>query len=157
MTTLTMRTRGDREFTALGRRFEQAAAELSYRLSGALQEEGQQALAEVRAAWLGVEVQSSRGGGGSTGLRARVAAATVAKPHPGGVTIEVESGRVGDYGRTLVYGLNGMGRWRHPVFGNDLVWAQQYGQEVFYRTLRGRGWESRLQRVVDDVAREIRG
>lgn len=157
MTTITMRTRGDREFVALARRFEQAAGGLSYRLTGALQEEGQQALAAVRAAWLGVDVQSSRGGGGSTGLRARVAAATVAKPYPGGVTIEVESGRVGDYGRTLAYGLDGLGRWRHPVFGNELVWAQQYGTEVFYSTLRGRGWEARLERVVDDVAREIQG
>ena len=82
----------------------------------------------------------------------------MAKPYPGGVTVEVESAAVdGRYGRTLAYGLDGLGRWRHPVFGNDQAWAQQFGQEVFFRTLRGRGWESRLERVVDDVAREIEG
>lgn len=156
---VTMHTRGDRDLSALAARFDRAAAELSYRLTGALQAEADTALAAVRAAWRGVDVTSSRGGGSTSGLRARIAAATQVRRTGDGVVIEVESGSVDPrYGRTLAYGLNGMGRWRHPVFGNELAWTQQYGQEVFFATLRDRRrWEAALERVVDDVADEIQG
>ncbi|TAK32328.1 MAG: hypothetical protein EPO40_03095 [Myxococcaceae bacterium] len=151
-------TRGAEKFDRLAGRFDRAAAELSYRLEDATRGEGDAAVAAVRAAWLGVEVTSTRGGGSSSGLRARVAAATSADPVPGGVRVRVDAGQVDSvYGGSLTRGLNGMGRWRHPVFGNANAWTQQAGQEVFYSTLRGRAWEPPLERVVDETAREIEG
>lgn len=145
---------------AAARRFERAAAGgLQGRLVQGLNQEASSALAETRAAWLGVDVTSSRGGGSSSGLRARVAAATSSAPTGRGVKFEVDPAGVDPvYGRSLTYGLNGMGRWRHPVFGRP-PWQQQTGQEVFFKTLRGHeaAFEGRLARVVDQVAREIQG
>ena len=84
------------------------------------------------------------------------ALATRIESTPTGVQIAVEPSAVDPaYGRALSFGLDGLGRWRHPVFGNTRAWEQQYGQEVFYSTLTGRTWETGLGRVVDQVAREI--
>jgi len=145
---------------AAARRFERAASGgLQRRLVQGLAQEAPSALAETRAAWMGVEVTSSRGGGSSSGLRARVAAATTSSATGRGVKFEVEPAAVDPaYGRSLTYGLNGMGRWRHPTWGRP-PWQQQTGQEVFFKTLRGHepGFEGRLVRVVDQVAREIEG
>lgn len=155
---ITFRVSGADEVLALARRYERAAATLQQRLTGALQLEGQAALVETRAAWMRVEVSSTRGGGKSSGLRARVAAATQLVRTSGGVRIEVQSRRVDPrYGRTLAHGLDGLGTWRHPVFGDLRVQTTQRGEEVFFKTLRGRRWRASLVRVVGDVAREIRG
>lgn len=155
---ITMRTKGAREVRALGDRFRSGGRGLQPRLVQALQQDAAPALAAVRAAFMGVQVTSSKGGGSSSGLRARVAAATRIETTAGGVQIAVEPSQVdAAYGRALSYGLDGLGRWRHPVFGNTRVWEQQYGQEVFYSTLTGRSWETGLGRVIDQVAREIEG
>lgn len=151
---------GGRSCKALARRFEKAAGRLQDRLTAGVRSEGDPALQAVRAAWLGVEVTSTRGGGSSSGLRGRVAAATRSAPIPKGVRFEVEPAAVDPaYGRSLTYGLDGLGRWRHPVFGNTSAWTTQSGQEVFLMTIRGWApkFEARLERVVDEVAREIEG
>lgn len=145
---------------ALASRLLHAAATLQTRLTDAVREEGGPALAEVRAAWLTVEVQSTRGGGSSSGLRARVAAATEAHPIGQGVSFRVEEDAVDPrYGRQLVMGLDALTGWHHPVFGNRRAWTEQSGEEVFYRTLsaHARRWETRLERECDEVAREIEG
>lgn len=146
---------------AAARRFERAASGgLQSRLVQGLNQEAPSALTETRAAWLGVEVSSTRGGGSSSGLRARAAGATTSSPTGRGVKFEVEPAAVDPvYGKSLSYGLDGLGRWRHPVFGNTNAWTQQRGQEVFFKTLRGHepGFEGQLARVVDQVAREIEG
>lgn len=156
----TIRVRGAREFEQLARRLESAAATLQERLAAGVRDEGDSVLGAVRAAWMGVEVTSTGSGGSSSGLRARVAAATTASPLPNGVRIEVDARAVdGAYGPTLVRGLNGQGRWRHPVFGNTDAWTQQTGQNVFEPTIRENEprFEAGLQRVIDEVAREIEG
>jgi hypothetical protein len=149
---------------ALARRFERAAdGGLQGRLVQALSQEAPSALTDTRAAWMGVEVDSSKGGGSSSGLRARTAAATATAATPRGVTFTVNGTAIDPaYGRGLAWYLDGYGRWRHPVFGrtaNPQDWQQQTGQEVFFKTLRGHkpGFEGRLERVVDEVTREIEG
>lgn len=155
---ITMRTKGAAEVRALAGRFRQGGRGLQPRLVQALHQDAAPALAAVRSAFLGVQVSSSRGGGSSSGLRARVAAATRVETIPTGVQIAVDPAAVDSaYGKALSFGLDGLGRWRHPVWGNTRLWEQQYGQEVFYSTLTGRSWETGLGRVVDQVAREIEG
>lgn len=157
---ITMRVRGADQFDATARRFRRAAANLQRRLVDALVAEGDAALAETRAAFRGIEVTSTRAGGYSSGLRRRVAAATRMERTAAGIAFEVLPELVdARYGATLAFGLDGIGTWAHPVFGNRRVWTTQHGAEVFYSTLGGRGsrFEARLERVVDDVAREIEG
>lgn len=157
---ITMRVSGADQISNLADRFRRAAATLQSRLVAGLREEADSALAETRAAFRGIEVSSSRGGGSSSGLRARTAAATRIVVTATGVGFEVDAAAVDPrYGRSLSYGLDGLGNWGHPVFGRPGTWTTERGQEVFYRTLRGRAdrWENRLTRVVDEVTREIQG
>jgi hypothetical protein len=149
---------GQDKLAALAARLMHAAATLQTRLTDAVREESRPALADVQAAWMGVEVTSTRGGGSSSGLRGRVAAATEARPIAQGSSFHVDSGRVNPR-YDLVTKLDGLERWRHPVFGNRRAWTEQSGQEVFYATLQSheQAWESRLDRECDQVAREIEG
>lgn len=149
----------DRFRRAANRLDEAAHGGLKRRIVDAVRQEAQPALREVRQAWLGVDVTSSRGGGTkSTGLRARTAGATHISDRAGGVHFEVNGAEVGPYGRSLSFYLDGIGRWRHPVFGHD-PWVQQYGQEVFSKTIRAheQQWAAAIGRVLDDVARSIEG
>ncbi|MGD9989310.1 hypothetical protein [Pseudonocardia sp.] len=148
----------------LARRLREAAdGGLQSELTKGVVTEAPRALAEVRTSFKGVQITAtpSRGGGRSTGLRARVAAATTAEPHMQGARFEVDPQAVDTaYGRTLSWGVDGLGRWRHPTFGRTGKgqWVTQKGQEVFFKTLRGHpGWEPRLERALDKVARRIEG
>lgn len=150
---------GRRAVDEAARRFEEAASGgLQGRLVRGLAGEAPSALAETRAGWLGVEVSSTRGGGSSSGLRARAAGATSSSPTPRGVKFEVNGSAVDAAYPGLAWYLDGFGRWRHPTWGHA-PWQQQSGQEVFFKTLRGHepGFEGQLARVVDEVAREIEG
>lgn len=133
---------------------------LQARITAAIVEASPAALAAVRAAWLGVDVQSTRGGGSSSGLRGRIAGATDFVPIGRGVRFQVDGAQVDPaYGRSLAWYVNGVGRWRHPVFGNTNAWTQQSGETVFAPTLRAQEPQYRMQleRVLDEVAREIEG
>lgn len=156
---ISMVLRGADQLDQLAARMVRAAEMLQPRLEVAVREEGGPAVLDVRAAWLGVEVSSSRGGGEHSGLRARTAAATVSVAIPFGVRVQVNADEVDSrYGNSLVKGLNGMGTWIHPVFGTAAT-AVQVGQEVFVRTLQARApaWEARVARVVDQTVRDIEG
>ncbi|MFC5996954.1 hypothetical protein ACFQE5_22340 [Pseudonocardia hispaniensis] len=152
---------GQEQYRALARRLREAGrGDLQRKLTKAIRAEGDPALRAVRAAWMTVDVTSSRSGGSSSGLRARVAAATRISILGSGIRIRVEGKRVDPvYGRSLSYGLDGLGRWRHPVFGNREVWEQQRGQEVFYSTLRRyeSRWRAGIEQAMADVARQIEG
>jgi len=156
-----MRVSGLQRLTRLANRLREAAdGGLQRDLTAALVQESPAALAATRSAWAGVEVTSSRGGGSSSGLRGRVAAATSVRPAARGVHFEVNPDGVDPaYGRTLSWGLDGLGRWRHPVFGNRHAWETQVGQEVFFKTLRGREpqWRAGLERACERTARRIEG
>lgn len=152
---------GQEKYKALARRLKDAGrGDLQRKLTRAVRKEGAPALAAVRAKWAGVDVTSTRGGGSSSGLRARVAAATRMQVLGTAIRIKVDSKKVDPrYGRQLTFGLDGLGRWRHPVFGNRKVWTEQKGQEVFYSTLTGYAprWRAGIARAMEDVARQIEG
>lgn len=104
--------------------------------------------AAVKAAILGVDVSSSRGGAArpdrSTSLRVRVADAVATSVTKDRVRIVVRGKRIDPvYGRNLAWYLAGSGRpWRHPVMGrreNPQDWQEQRGERVFFPTLGGYG------------------
>lgn len=138
--------------------------DLQRKLTKAIKQEGDAALAAVKAGWLGVDVSSSRGGTAapvrSTGLRARAAAATTIKVLGTGIRITTVGSKVDPvYGRSLTKGLDGLGRWRHPVMGNREVWTTQKGQEVFYSNVHRfeSRWRAGIERVMGDIAAQIEG
>jgi hypothetical protein len=114
-------------------------------LRNAIRREGEPAVRAAQAAWLSVEVTSTRGGTArpdrSTQLRQRVANATFVQITPTGIRIAVRAGRVDPrYGRSLPWYLNASGRpWRHRVFGRNTGrpsdWTQQRGQPVFFTAI----------------------
>lgn len=128
---------------------------------------GSPALQAAQRAFLGIDVQSSDGGGTkSTGLRARVAAATRISVLGSGISIRVEPRRVDNrYGRALSFGLDGLGRWRHPVYADptktreDWTWVEQTGREVFYRSLKRYEsvWRRGVEQAMQETARKIEG
>lgn len=135
-------------------------------LRQAVRREGEPAVAAVRAAIMAVDVTSSKGGTArpdrSTGLRARVAAATKVQATTTGVKITV-NGRQVDlvYGKSLAWYLAATRRpWRHPVFGrraNPADWQVQQGQPVFFPTLDAHrpAFRAAILRAMEDTARRF--
>lgn len=129
--------------------------------------------AALRSAALGARVTSSRGGRspraeGSNSrrrqgpLRQRVAGAIDHRVTPTGVRFVVDAAKVDSrYGGTLPRYLDGelpkSRRWRHPVFGNAEVWAQQTGTPWFFRTIRRHEEtvEKAIGQAMDDIAGEL--
>jgi hypothetical protein len=137
--------------------------DLQRELSRAVRQEGDPTVRAVRAAWLSIEVTSSRGGtvapDVSTGLRRRVAAATGVSATKTGVRVTV-SGRMIDpvYGTALAWYLNASGRpWRHPVFGRRDTWVEQRGREVFFSTVRARqpAFRAAIAAAMESTARKF--
>lgn len=159
--TITIKVRGRSRLERVARRFREAGeGGMQRRIVEGIVDESPTVLDAVRAAWLGVEVTSEGAGGSSSGLRARTAAATDTEPTGRGVRFAVDGAAVDPaYGRSLVWYLNGVGRWRHPVFGNLNAWTQQAGETVFAPTIRAHEplWMARLEAVCEEVAREIEG
>lgn len=156
----TVRVGGMQSLDALAERLDRAAAGgLQRDLIDAVRAEAGSVVPQVRAAWRGIEVTSTRGGGSTSGLRGRAAAATHTQPIPDGVRFEVDGAAIDPaYGRSLAWLLDGIGTWTHPVFGHRAR-TTQAGQEVFRRTIAGAEpqWRARLERVVDRTTREIEG
>jgi hypothetical protein len=163
-----VRVQGQERYRALTRRLRDAGRkDLQRQLSKAIRREGAPALADVKRAWMTVDVTPPQGSAGkSTGLRARVSAATRIAILQRGIRIQVAGKKVDPrYGKSLAYYLNAMPQrrgWRHPVFGrraNPQDWQEQRGEEVFLKTLRRHEepWRSGIRRVMDDFAQRIEG
>jgi hypothetical protein len=141
-------------------------ADLVGPLRAAVRREGEPTLAAVRAAWMSVDVSSTRGGTArpdrSTQLRARVAAATFVQITPTGIRIALRPSQVDPaYGRSLPWYLSAYGRpWRHPVFGRRTRrqdWQVQRGQPVFFGTITAHApaFRAGIERAMEQVAREF--
>ena len=134
-----------------------ARTDLRRELRQEIRKEGQPALAAVRAAALGVDM-SGGPAGRSTGLLARISAATKLQVLATGIRFQVQAKQVDPkYGQTLVLGSEGK-RWRHPTFGHK-PWKSQVGQPWFYRTLRGEApaFRRAATRAMHNVMRKIAG
>lgn len=109
-----------------------------------------------------VDVGSESGGGTkSTGLRQSIAQATTIRIVAGGISIRVEPRRMDNrhrpWGTALAMGVDGLGSWRHPVFGNMEIWRQNTGTEVFYRSIQRYEPDFRrgVEKAMDDTARKL--
>lgn len=156
-----IKVNGQDKYKRLARRLREAGrGDLQRKLTREIRRQGDPALRAVRTAWGGVDVTSEGDGGESSGLRARVAAATRISILGNGIRIRVESRRVDpQYGRALTFGLDGLGRWRYPLFGNRERWFTNRGQEVFYSTVGGfeSTWRAGVEKAMNETARQIAG
>lgn len=159
-----IKIQGQDDFNRLKRALRDAGrGDLQRQLTREVRRVGDPALRAAQSGFRGISVQSSAGGGGSSGLRASVANATAIRIVKGGISIQVYPRRMDNrhrpWGRSLSYGLDGLGRWRHPVFGNRNVWVEQTGQEVFYRSLKRfeSRWRAGIEKAMDETARKLEG
>lgn len=147
------------QYRQVSRRLREAGrGDLQRKLTRGIRAEGAAMLRATQTAWQSVDVRPGDSGK-STGLRARTAAATRISILQSGIRMQVQGRKVDPrYGQSLTRGLDGLGRWRHPVYGRD-VWVQQWGSEVFYTTARRfePRFRARIERVMEDVARQIAG
>ncbi|MEW2300280.1 hypothetical protein AB0958_09895 [Streptomyces sp. NPDC006655] len=102
----------------------------------------------------------SKRGYSADGLRARMAAATKLEVRTvgkdAGVRIRVDGRKMPDKQKALQSYMEGLKRWRHPVFGSD-VWVQQKPHPYFFRTVDPMGARTRVKviTVIDQVAKDI--
>ena len=95
------------------------------------------------------------------GLRAQVAKAVRVEVRTVGkdanVAIRVDGRKMPAHMRSLPSMLEGKKRWRHPVFGNGVVWVTQTSRPYFYKVVRPVGAASRraVNRVLDGITRDI--
>lgn len=162
-------TEGEDTFRALGARFREysTGTKLSNDLRSKLRKVGEPVIGDLRAAVMGVSVQSSREGLGrphySRQLRARVASAIRLSVAYKGVRFNVQGALVDHkYGNALAKYLDGElpthRNWRHPVFGRD-VWTVQYGSPWFFETIRVHAgdFEQACADVMTEALRNIAG
>jgi hypothetical protein len=135
--------------------------ELQRKMRRNIRQAADPAVRDLRRAVMGVEVASTRGGtappDNSTRLRGRIADAIGVQTTTNTVAVRV-NGRLVDptYGSSLVRGMAGQGRWRHPVFGRD-VWTQQQGQPWFYQTMQHHevAFRRAVEQAMAETAREL--
>lgn len=144
------------QYRALSQRLRAADRELQRNLRRRIKQEGQPTLAAVRAAAGRIAMtspgSSSHSSGRSTGLRARLSAATRMSVTASGVSFQVQEAKVDPrYGDVLTAGSEGY-RWRHPVFGNRNAWVSQQGTPWFYPTVRAE--QPAFRRAVEQAMRD---
>ena len=146
------------EFRRLSAALRDAArTDLRKELRQEIRRAGDPALSAVRAAALGVDM-SGGPAGKSTGLLARISAATKLQVLASGIRFQVQAKQVDPkYGDTLVLGSEGK-RWRHPTFGHK-PWVAQVGQPWFYKTLRAEApaFRKAAIKAMHNVMRKIAG
>jgi hypothetical protein len=134
-----------------------AHGDLRRELRREIRRAGDPALTAVRGAVLGVDM-SGGPAGKSTGLLARIAAATKLQVLASGIRFQVQDKQVDPkYGATLTAGSDGK-RWRHPTYGHK-PWVSQRGQPWFYKTLRAEtpAFRKAAIQAMHNVMRKIAG
>jgi hypothetical protein len=150
-----------RGYDAVAAKLRRAGPGLKPKLTQAIRREGATAVAAIKSALMGAKFPASpsRGTGASSGLRRRVANSVSVAVAGEGVRIRADGKKVDSkYGTSLLLGLDGLTKIRHPVFGNRRAWvSQRGGKELFYSTLRRYEpkWRDACEKVLDDMAREI--
>lgn len=177
---LVVAVQGAQRLKDLSAQLKQAGrGDLQMELRAAIRTAAGPALADTRAAILGLRIKGTRGGGRRareefatqrvrtegarerarrrTGLRRTVAAATGLRVRARGVTIECNSSRMPADQRNLPRALDSPRGWRHPVYGNREVWAHQMGGPWFYKTLLGHApaFRKAISDAMDDIAARI--
>lgn len=75
------------------------------------------------------------------------------------VGVEMECRRMPSGQYSLPLGMDGVKRWRHPLFGNREHWYTQYPHPYFREATAGMGPASRVavQRALDEITRQLEG
>lgn len=96
-----------------------------------------------------------------TGLRDEIADATrlsVRTIGPtAGVVIQVKWQRMSEGKEELPYLMEGLARWRHPLFGNKNHWYSQVPHPYFYSTIEHQipRIQGDIGRLLDEIAEEL--
>lgn len=136
----------------------QGDREIKRKMSRQLRASAAPMVPAVRASIAAIPV---KGTSGSTGLRQRLQKATRLKVRTTGreaqVTILVDPKRMPPGQMALPQAMEGLKRWRHPVFGDRAVWVTQEPHAYFFRVVRPLGIASRVAvaKVIRDITREI--
>ena len=165
---------GQRELKVLAEKLKAAGDEgkgLKTELRRGLRKAATPMLAAVKARVRVISVKGVRGGGRwaryakrprakSLGLRDSVADAMQIQTRMGGepeVRLRVNTSRLPTDQRKLPRYMDRAEGWRHPVFGDENVWAQQTGEPYWNETLNPFGPQVRQEiiGVVNDVLRRI--
>lgn len=171
MAGITVRVSHTGELSRLARRFRVAGSGGFQRdLQSNIRREARPVLTQIKASVRSLEVGSTKGGTArpdtSTGLRARLAAATDVTPRGNGVRFEVHGPQVDPkYGHRLakLTDTELAPRWRHPVFqwaGRARTkWTTSVGRPWFFVTIRGAEDQFRgaVLRAMAATARKIMG
>jgi hypothetical protein len=144
---------------------------LKLELRRGLRKTAEPMLSAVKDAVRSISIKGVRGGGRwaryahrprakSLGLRDSVADAMMIQARMGGhpsVRIRVNTSKLPQDQRKLPRYMNRAEGWRHPVFGDKDVWAQQTGQPYWENTLIPFGPQVRSEiiDVVETVLRKI--
>lgn len=111
----------------------------------------------VRASIAAIPARSGR----HTGLRRRLQAATRLRIRTAGrdasVAVLVDPDRMPSGEKALPKLMEGLRRWRHPVFGDRETWVTQQPHPYFFRVVRPLGLKSRraVNQVIDSITRDI--
>lgn len=120
----------------------------------------QPVLGEVKARVLAAQFPAvpSKGGGGSTGLRAHLAASTVVRRFKATVRFVVADPN-GQKMARYTNGLDRHTRWRHPVYGNREAWVQQQSDPWFYPPIEAAvpRFRAAVERGVDKLVQRLTG
>ncbi len=146
---------------------------LKLELRRGLRKTAEPMLSAVQSAVRSISIKGVRGGGKwsryfhrprskSLGLRDSVADAMQIQARMGGepsVRLRVNTGRLPADQRKLPRHMNNPEGWRHPVFGDKEVWAQQTGEPYWEKTLIPFGPQVRRDviNIVDSVLKRIDG
>lgn len=99
--------------------------------------------------------------GKSSGLRRRLSRATRLRVSTvgrnAGVSVLVDPKKMPEGEKALPKNMEGLKRWRHPVFGNRDMWVQQKAHPFFFRAVRPLGSKSRraINKVLDSITKDI--
>ena len=97
---------------------------------------------------------ASRRGGSLRALLARSVRVEVRLTgRTAGARIRADGRRMPDQMKAIPRYWEGIGQWRHPVFGDRERWVAQQGHPTFYRTLRSS--EAAAGRQVEQVVRRV--
>lgn len=165
---------GQRELKVLAAKLKAAGDEgkgLKTELRRGLRRAATPMLSAVKSRVRSISIKGVRGGGRwaryahrpkakSLGLRDSVADAMQIQTRMGGepsVRLRVNTSKLPTDQRKLPRYMNRAEGWRHPVFGNEDVWAQQTGEPYWEETLKPFGPQVRKEviDVVNDVLRRI--
>lgn len=176
-----VRTFGEAEFRALGKRLAKTAQGkvLRKQLNKRIREAMKPAVADVQRAIHGMSVRGVRGHGTARrarayavnrprgrvtahGLRATVARGVKSRVKFSGYTVGarlyMDTSHMTNKQRTLPKHLDDPGGWRHPVWGHRTKWVRQYGTPYWDRTLRRHHLRMRkaVMAAVEDTLKEVR-